>query len=253
MVRRSRKSFWVRHAWLLLLLIPALIFTFRWYTLNSTWIYPSLGVSIPRGYGSVGMDLSRWNGRVNWSDVPSGSVRLDFVWIKATEGLHWKDPQYQRNREGAREMGIRSGAYHFFRPELDAAGQARHFYAYAQPAPGDLPPVLDLESDAGLPPEELARRGLIWLEELSRLCGCKPVLYTNQHYYRLLSPWLPRTQSIWLAAYGYRTAPLMQEDPRILFWQFSDQGRVNGIREAVDLNVFRGDTAALRRWVEGSW
>jgi lysozyme len=117
----------------------------------------------------------------------------------------------------------------------------------------DLPPVLDLETSDGLPDEELLRRTRLWMDEMARLCACRPVIYTNRDFYRrIVREHFPET-TLWLAAYEVRSLPLMREDPRIRFWQFSEQGRVNGIREAVDLNVFAGDTLALERWVEGSW
>ncbi len=252
---RARTSRW--RSWALaasaLLLIPLLVFLGRHLALRQRWLYPSLGVEIPAGYGAVGMDLSRWNGRVHWGDVPGSSVRLDFVWLKATEGGDWSDNQYARNREGAAEQGIRSGAYHFFRPASDPLQQARFFWTQAGLQPGDLPPVLDLETSDGLPDEELLRRTRLWMDETTRLCRCRPVIYTNRDFYRrIVREHFPET-SIWLAAYELRNLPMMREDPRILFWQFSDAGRVNGIREAVDLNVFAGDTLALERWVQGSW
>jgi lysozyme len=130
--RRSRAASGRWPGWALalaaLLLIPLLIFLGRHLVLRQRWIYPSLGVEIPPGYGAVGMDLSRWNGRVHWGDVPGSAVRLDFVWLKATEGGDWRDSQYERNRSGAAELGIRSGAYHFFRPAGDPRQQARFFW-----------------------------------------------------------------------------------------------------------------------------
>ena len=35
--------------------------------------------------------------------------------------------------------------------------------------------------------------------------------------------------------------------------QFAQTGQVNGIKEAVDLNVFVGDTAQLQTWIAESW
>jgi len=251
--RRRRKRAWTAYAWVLLLLIPAALFLGRWYLNSITWIYPSLGVTVPRGFGAVGIDVSRWNGRIQWSDIPTSSVRTDFVWIKATEGLDWRDPQFNRNREGAAEAGIRSGAYHFFSPSRDPREQARHFWEVAELKPGDLPPVLDLESDAGLNDEELQRRMRAWLDEMRALCACTPVVYTNQHYYRKVLAGTSDTVTLWIAAYERDELPLLDEDDRVRFWQFAQTGRVNGIREETDLNVFAGDTIALRELVEASW
>ncbi len=251
--RRRRKRAWTAYAWILLLLIPAALFIGRWYVLHSTWMYPSLGVQVPPGFGSVGLDVSRWNGRIQWSDIATSSVRTDFVWIKATEGLDWRDPQFNRNREGAEAAGFYNGAYHFFSPSRDAREQARHFWKVAALEPGDLPPVLDLESDAGLSSEELQRRMRAWLDEMRSLCACKPVVYTNQYYYRKLLAGTTDTVTLWIAAYERPDLPLLQEDERVLFWQFAQTGRVNGIREKTDLNVFSGDTTDLRQWINESW
>ncbi|MBI1193451.1 MAG: glycoside hydrolase [Bacteroidetes bacterium] len=251
--RRRRKRAWTAYAWLLLLIIPAALFIGRWYVLHQTWMYPSLGVQVPPGFGSVGLDVSRWNGRIQWSDIATSSVRTDFVWIKATEGLDWRDPQYNRNREEALAAGFYTGAYHFFSPSRDPREQARHFWKVAALKPGDLPPVLDLESDAGLSDQELQDRMRTWLDEMRALCACTPVVYTNQHYYRKVLAGTPDTVTLWIAAYERDELPLLEEDHRVLFWQFAQTGRVNGIREETDLNVFAGDTVALREWIEASW
>ena len=253
----SRKRSWAKYAWLLLIAIPALVFMGRWWVDQNSWVYPSLGVPVPMGYGSVGMDVSRWNGRIRWADVSTGSVRTDFVWIKATEGLELRDPNYRRNREGAKEAGLFSGAYHFFLPSLDPIAQARHFWKTADLKSGDLPPVLDLEKDGGLGNEALKQQVFICLKEMTRLCGCHPVVYTNQHFYQrvLRDRGYPEWDelTIWMAAYERQELPLIKQDPRIRFWQFAQTGQVNGIKEAVDLNVFVGDTAQLQTWIAESW
>ena len=60
---------------------------------------------------SFGIDVSHHNGNINWEQVPD----VEFVYIKATEGVTYVDPMYQQNIKGARAKKLRVGAYHYFR------------------------------------------------------------------------------------------------------------------------------------------
>jgi len=103
-----------------------------------------------------GIDVSHWQGQIGWLQV--GAAGYDFAFAKATEGTTYKDATYPLNRSGAPGVGVKVGAYHFARPAggsdaaavASAVAQADHFVDYAQPARGDLLPVLDLESRGGL-------------------------------------------------------------------------------------------------------
>ena len=73
----------------------------------------------------AGIDVSHFQGEVDWGAVAAAGVR--FAFIKATEGLDDVDPRFAQNWQGSRAAGLLRGAYHFLHPNLDARQQAAHF------------------------------------------------------------------------------------------------------------------------------
>ena len=108
-----------------------------------------------------GLDVSNWNGTINWTKVAKAGYR--FAFGKATEGTAYLDKSYTANRNGSEAAGLVFGAYHFARPAggslagatASALKQANHFLAVAGPQPGELPPVLDLEATGNLAKKRL--------------------------------------------------------------------------------------------------
>src|SRR5439155_13869890 len=110
-----------------------------------------------------------------------------FVFQNATEGVTVSDVTYPVNRAGAASVGIHLGAYHFARPggttdssiAADAIFEADHFLSYAQPSPGDLLPVLDLEVTGGLKPPQLIVWTQAWVNEVVARLGVRPIIYVS--------------------------------------------------------------------------
>ena len=90
-----------------------------------------------------GIDISRWQGEIDWSAVKAAGTR--FVYMKATEGGDHVDPAFRRNWEGARRAGVARGAYHFVFWCRPAHEQAVWFKQQIPNDPDALPPVLDVE------------------------------------------------------------------------------------------------------------
>lgn len=103
-----------------------------------------------------GMDVSHWNGPINWDAVPS---QYRVVWIKATEGTSFVDGQFENNMRGSQGKLWRA-PYHFFRPSIDAKRQAYHFLEYIHKFTFEAPPVGDFETTDGMLP---ADRCIDWL------------------------------------------------------------------------------------------
>src|SRR5437763_12676400 len=61
-----------------------------------------------------GIDVSNWQGSIDWSKVAAVGVR--FAFLKASQGTTYTDPTYAANRSAARAAGARAGAYHFAVP-----------------------------------------------------------------------------------------------------------------------------------------
>ena len=135
------------------------------------------------GSGRVpeGLDISHHNVVTDWK-----AVKADFIFIKATEGSNWVDPDWKRNQRGARAAKIPLGAYHFMTTSSDAASQFENFRRTVHRDAIDLIPVLDIEKQT--PGHILSRRDLqaqvrIWVDLCEQYYGKKPILYSKQAFY----------------------------------------------------------------------
>lgn len=138
-----------------------------------------------------GIDVSHWQGNIAWGKVAGAGYK--FAFAKATDGVSYNDPTYRQNRYGATHHGIHFGAYHFAEPggwtwsgiAANATKQARHFVSFADPRPGNLRPVLDLERNYGisgghiLSAKQLIHWTQVWLTKVTRKVGVKPLIYSG--------------------------------------------------------------------------
>lgn len=207
-----------------------------------------------------GIDVSHWQGPIDWAAVAASGVR--FAWCKAGQGNGGTDPTFERNVKGCNANGILVGAYHFAVPDRrpdDALAEARHCVERMAGLQLELPPVLDLEANgAKLAPAELEAWALEWLAEVQRLTCRRPILYSGNHFLRkhvaAAGAGIAATGcKLWVARYrgGQHTDPGPTGGwPSWTIWQHSCTGRVPGIGGNVDLNVLHGGAATLAELVE---
>ena len=203
---------------------------------------------VPEGFDIHGIDVSRHNGEISWEGVSKAvldSNKIKFVFIKSTEGLQLKDNAFERNWHWAGKQKLYRGAYHYFRPKVHPAIQAKHYIQHNKLEKGDLPPVLDIESNGGNSDKAVAKACKKWLKIIEAHYGVKPIIYTNLQYYNKIVRGKIKGYPIWIAQYGDCWPELDQND-KWVFWQHNDKGRIGGIKSDVDLNVFNGDSIALR-------
>lgn len=200
------------------------------------------GPSIPEA-DVEGVDVSHWQGTIDWRAVRGAGI--GFAFIKATEGGTFTDPAFAANWSAAGAAGVRRGAYHYFRPSVDAAAQAQNFLRVVQLGPGDLPAVLDVETSEGVASDALIRAVRTWLETVERATGKRPIVYTYPDFWNRGVGGAVGTYPLWIATYG-RDAPIVPAGwSEWTFWQYSSTGRVPGIAGDVDLDRFAGGEARL--------
>jgi lysozyme len=186
-----------------------------------------------------GIDVSHHQGEIDWARVAEHGVH--FAFIKATEGRDHLDTRFRENWQAAARSGVVRGAYHFFTFCSPGNAQADHFLAVVPPTPGVLPPVLDVEfagnCRAWSSIEEIRADLQVMLDRLEEAWGLRPLLYiTNESERRIIEGHFDR-YPIWIRNVYWRP-PL--DKPTWLFWQYTDEGRVDGIATPVDQNVYRG-------------
>jgi len=165
----------------------------------------------PRGVR--GVDVSRYQGTINWSAVKNDGVH--FAFIKATEGGDLTDPTFARNWRNSKRAGVIRGAYHFYRPGTDPARQARHFLRTVRLSAGDLPPVLDVEVHGGIGSTRLQRGVRTWLRIVEEETGKRPIVYTNPGFARRLAGGDFRRHALWIAHYRSTSPRVRSEERRV--------------------------------------
>ena len=204
----------------------------------------------PKGYTVHGIDVSHHQGVINWELLRNQATIDDcpvaFAFIKATEGSDMVDPQFKKNFQEARKYGIMRGAYHFYRTTTPAKQQAEHFIRNVELLPGDLPPVLDVETHPqGISAEDFRQGILEWLARVEQHYGVRPILYTYHSFHQqFMNDPVFNLYPYWIAHYYVDS---VRYKGAWAFWQHSDSGQLPGIKEKVDLNIFNGTYADLER------
>ena len=110
------------------------------------------------GPTTYGIDVSRFQGDINWQQVAGSGVK--FAYIQISRSLTDIDAKFAYNWPNAKAAGILRGAYQRFHPGQDVIGQAKLFLEKLGPfQAGDLPPMLDVEDADGLTAAQIAARG----------------------------------------------------------------------------------------------
>jgi lysozyme len=196
---------------------------------------------IPSGYDVHGIDVSRYQGKINWGKLSHTRLNghpISFVFIKSTEGANLRDSHFEKNWKEASKAGLKKGAYHYFKAQTDPKEQAKYFIRNTPLEKGDLAPVLDFEEDGNLSESELRSRLIIWLEIVEKHYKVKPILYCNAHFYRKYVHEKLEGYPIWVA--HYKTRKPRVHDDSWHFWQYTERGNIAGVNGPVDLNVFNG-------------
>lgn len=191
-------------------------------------------------YPVRGIDISHHQDVIDW-DVLERS-NLDFAFIKATEGGDHKDTKFHHNWQRAREIGIVTGAYHFFTFCKTGLEQAQNFMDSVPVEEIMLPPAIDLEfsgnCSARPPKEEVLRELNAFAELVQEKYDRRPVLYITNESYRAFVEGEDLGYFIWIR--DIRKKPRLGQGHEWTFWQFTHKGRLHGVDGFVDLNVFNG-------------
>ena len=228
----SSAWFWIRH--------PADDKNYR--------TYESYQIKIPKKYTIHGIDVSYYQGKIDWTKVKAmneDGVKISFAFIKATEGLLNVDPYFQRNWREAPKMGIKVGAYHFFRPKKSGRWQAHFFLQTISIERGDLPPVVDVETLDGVSPEKMRKELNAFVIQIEQKTKVKPIIYAGLKFYQDHLALYYKDYPFWVA--HYHQPKLKLESKAWKFWQHSDKARINGINHHVDFNAFNGDSLQFKR------
>ena len=200
---------------------------------------PAIAPSCDNGPTVSGIDVSYYQEDISWKRVHRAGIR--FAFIRSSDGLDRPDERFARNWAGAKRAGVMRGAYQYFRPEQDATAQADLLVAALAKDPGELPPVIDVETDGGKSPAELAQRIETWIARVREKVGVEPIVYTGPEFWRDKTKNADfSSQPLWIAHYTRNCPSIPSTWSKWTFWQYADNGRVPGIDVDVDLDLFAG-------------
>ncbi len=199
-----------------------------------------------------GMDVSGWQGNVNWSAAWNNGAR--FAYVKATEGTGYTNPYFAQQYNGSYNVGMRRGAYHFARPDVSGgATQADYFVNHGGGWSADgktLPGTLDIEYNPyGATCYGLSTASMVsWIKAFSdryhSRTGRYPVIYSTYNWWYQCTgnrTSFGSTNPLWIARYSTSAGTLPYGWTFYTFWQNDDAGVFPG-----DQDIFNGDATRLK-------
>ncbi|MCL2036157.1 MAG: glycoside hydrolase family 25 protein [Oscillospiraceae bacterium] len=219
-------------------------------TVERYWLSPQ-AIELEPAAIIHGIDISRWNGDINWEEV--GRTNIEFAMIRIgfgafvdSNGVHHKTDMDRRFREyiaGAQENGIEVGVYFYsYAQTLDQIiDEAYHLLNMLDEFKITYPIALDMEEpreDYIDNPSEMADAFLNIIAD----AGYFPMMYSYKSWLEnYLTAEIREKYTVWVA---HIEVPATTYKDRYYMWQYTWKGRVSGINGDVDLNIAYRDFSA---------
>ena len=199
----------------------------------------------PASGTKVGIDVSKWNGEIDWEKVKAAGVEFAIVragYRGSKTGSLVEDPLFKANMKGAAANGIPVGVYFFTQAvdEVEAVEEASAVIQLVREYELELPIFIDTEGAGGngrADGLDVATRTLV-CEAFCRTvenAGYEAGVYASHWWYLNMVQVEPLEKYfIWLAEYKSET-----KYPRKYgMWQYTSKGQIDGIAGNVDMNLF---------------
>lgn len=195
------------------------------------------------GSGVLGIDVSKWNGNINWTEVKNSGV--NFVIIRcgfrgSSAGGLVEDAKFASNIQGAKNAGLKVGVYFFTQAinEVEAVEEASMAISLCNGYNLSYPIYIDVESSGGradkLSADERTAVVKAFCKTVSN-SGYKAGVYANKTWFDTkMNTGELSGYKIWLAQYA---ATPTYTRTKYDMWQYSSKGTVGGISGNVDMNI----------------
>lgn len=130
----------------------------------------------------LGIDVSRWQGVIDWDKVRAWTPKVWFAGIRATIGKDYQDSFFKRNWTEAKARGIIRTAYHVVYPSITAERQMDNFFGLVGDDFGEFPLTLDLELDQSMIPETISMVCRQCAEIITRRTGRPSLIYSRAQW-----------------------------------------------------------------------
>lgn len=193
-----------------------------------------------------GIDVSQHQGKIDWKKVAQDGVQYAIIRVGyrgyGEEGKLVEDTQYKKNIEGALAAGIRVGAYFYSQAtsEAEAKEEAEFVLERIKKYKITCPVVVDSELVDGaegrmdsISAQERAHYAAVFCDRVEQ-AGYKSMIYHNLEVgvVKMELPMLEKYDR-WFASYS----ETLYYPYEYKMWQYTDKGKVSGIKGNVDLNI----------------
>lgn len=184
-----------------------------------------------------GIDVSEWQGTIDWKKVAKDGVQFAVIHAGYGRELSQKDKYFERNYAGARAAGIKVGVfwYSYADSVARAEQEARICLKVLEGKHLDLPVFFDQEYEPGIlklstkTRTDIVLKFLETIKAAGRPCG----LYSSTDFVTTkLQANRLTAYPLWIAEYGTK----LHYTGKVWAWQYTDKGRVAGIKGRVDMD-----------------
>ena len=193
---------------------------------------------------TLGVDVSEHQGEIDWNQVRDAGVEYAMIRLGYrgnTEGGLFEDPMAEQNLQGARDAGLKVGAYFYSQATTpaEAREEAEYSLKILDGMKLDYPLAFDWEyvdeeaRTGDMDPITLTESTIAFCEEVEQ-AGYEPMVYFNQDLGGRMFLLEELTDyGFWLAMYTDE----MNYPYRVDLWQYTQEGTVPGIPEPADINL----------------
>lgn len=204
--------------------------------------FASDGSLVTGGNGSVGIDVSKWNGKIDWNAVKNSGISYVIIrcgYRGSAQGSLIEDPRFEANIQGATAAGLKVGVYFFSQAvdEMEAVEEASMVLEQIKNYKISYPVFLDVEASGGRADK---------IDKTTRTAVCRAFCQTIQNGGYTAGIYANKTwleskidtgslsaYKIWLAQYAAKPTYKGRYD----LWQYRSTGSVSGISGNVDFNI----------------
>ena len=183
----------------------------------------------------IGIDISHHNQNMkNLDDLKT----LDFVIMKASEGVRFRDPAMKKYIDSLTPQQLR-GFYHFARPDInkDAEAEALYFVdTIKRYIDGKTILALDVEGSA-LKVPNLDAWCCVWAQVVEMATGVLPMIYCSVSECKRFTGVRELSCGLWAAKWGQNKPTAKQMAPWDFWaiWQYTSDNIFSGVRTDADL------------------
>ena len=196
----------------------------------------SVSINAKAAAGAQGIDVSKYQGAINWAAVASSGVSYTFIKVGSTNsGI---DPYFAANVQGAQAAGVRTGVYIYsYATTVEQAIQeAQLVLQWIEPYNINFPGAIDIEdkTQKGLDANTCTAIANAFCTVIAQ-AGYTPIVYTYTNFYKTHFT-SALAYDKWIAQYADHN-----DTPGWAIWQYTSSGTIPGVNGRVDMNIASKD------------